>query len=93
MGREIEPILTTFFFRFYSLLLSFRNVGNDGLTELPPGVFDSLALLGFLYVLLLVAETSYVPSRSPSLLEPDILVLFLRSPWPNEMQFDRDSAL
>ena len=56
-----------------------------GLTELPPGIFDSLALLTFLYVLLLVAETSPVPSLALFLLEPDILVLFLRSPWPSEM--------
>ena len=61
-GREIEPILTIW---SISSLVPFRDLGFNGLTELPPGIFDSLALLEDLYVLSLVAETSFV---SPSTL-------------------------
>ena len=86
MGREIEPILTTSFFFFFRLdsLLACRDIRANDLTELPPGVFDSLALLEELYVFsffFFVVETSFVPS----FLEPDTLVLFLRSPWPSNI--------
>ena len=60
--------------RFHFLLLSFRGLNGNGLTELPAGIFDSLALLTRLYVLWLVAESSFVSS----LLEPDIFFFFAR---------------
>ena len=50
MRHEIEPTLNTF--RFHLLLLSFRLADDNDLTELPPGIFDSLTLLEDLYVLL-----------------------------------------
>ena len=57
MGREIEPTLTIW--STWSLV-PFRDIGFNDLTELPPGIFDSLALLEELYVLSLVVETSFV---------------------------------
>ena len=82
MGREIEPTLTN---RSISFLVAFRDLVSNDLAEMPSGTFDSLVSLTSLYVLSLVAETSFVLSLPPSLLELDILVLFLRSPWPNEI--------
>ena len=55
-----------------SFLVAFRDLGNNGLTELPAGIFDSLTDLEILYVLWLVVETSFVSS----LLEPDISSFF-----------------
>ena len=55
-------------FDFDFLLLSFRYLNDNDLTELPTGVFDSLASLSLLYVLWLVVERFVVSS----LLEPDI---------------------
>ena len=46
----------------FLFLVAFRTLFNNDLTELPPGIFDSLASLKFLYVLSLVAETSFVSS-------------------------------
>ena len=47
------------------MLVVFRDLGSNGLRELPTGIFDSLTLLIILYVLSLVAETSFVPSLPP----------------------------
>ena len=65
MKHEIEPALNT---RSISFLVAFRDLSLNDLTSLPPGIFDSLALLEDLYVLSLVAETPFVSS----LLEPDV---------------------
>ena len=48
MRREIKPTLT-----IWSIWLAaaFRQLNFNDLTELPPGIFDSLALLTQLYVL------------------------------------------
>ena len=43
-------------------LVAFRDLRVNDLTELPPGIFDSLTSLQVLYVLWLVTETSFVPS-------------------------------
>ena len=56
MRREIEPTLTIW---SISSLVAFRGLENNELTELPPGIFDSLTLLRNLYVLSLVAEISF----------------------------------
>ena len=60
--------------RSISFLVAFRDLSLNDLTSLPPGIFDSLALLEDLYVLSLVAETPFVSS----LPEPDILFSFAR---------------
>ena len=70
MGHEIEPALNTC---RISLLVAFRDLQSNDLTELPPGIFDSLASLTFLYVVSLVAETSFVSS----LLRPDVFSSFV----------------
>ena len=49
MGREIEPTLTIW---SISSLVAFRDLGSNDLTELLPGIFDSLPLLTVLYVIL-----------------------------------------
>ena len=41
-------------------VVAFRDLFDNDLTELLPGIFDSLALLEELYVFLLVAETFFV---------------------------------
>ena len=69
MRHEIELTLNTWSISF---LVAFRGLDFNDLTELPPGIFDSLASLLFLYVLSLVAETSFVSC----LLQPDIFFLF-----------------
>ena len=51
-----------------SFLVAFRDLPKNDLTELPAGIFDSLASLSLLYVLWLVVERFVVSS----LLEPDI---------------------
>ena len=56
-----------------SFLVAFRNFFQNELTSLPAGIFDSLASLTLLYVLWLVAETSFVSF----LLEPDIFFFFI----------------
>ena len=38
-------------FDYSAVLLPCRDSHNNDLTELPPGIFDSLSLLDFLYVL------------------------------------------
>ena len=85
MRLVIELIPTV---RSISSLVAFRNLDNNGLTELPPSIFDSLAFLTLLYVFSFVAETSFVPS----FLEPGTLILFLRSPWPSKIQLDGASS-
>ena len=45
----MKPTLNTC--RFHYLLLSFRVLDSNDLTELSPGIFDSLASLNGLYVL------------------------------------------
>ena len=64
-GDEIEPTLNTLSISFLSV---FRDISGNELTELPAGIFDSLASLTTLYVLSLVAETPFVSS----VLDPDI---------------------
>ena len=59
----------------FLFLVAFRQLDLNDLTELPPGIFDSLALLTVLYVVSLVAETSFVPSLPPSLVQLDFLGL------------------
>ena len=49
MKHEIEPALNT---RSISFLVAFRDLNGNGLIELPAGIFDSLASLTRLYVLL-----------------------------------------
>ena len=71
-----------------SLLVIFRDLGDNGLAELPPDIFDSLASLEGLYVLLLVAETCFVSY----LFKPDIF-FFCNSSWSSELQLDRACAL
>ena len=71
MRHEIEPIPKIC---LVSLLVAFRDLAPNDLTELPPGIFDSLASLTFLYVLSLVAETSFVSS----LHQPDIFFFCVR---------------
>ena len=56
MGLEIDPILNTL---SISSLVVFRDLGSNDLIELPLGILDSLTLLTQLYVLSLVAETSF----------------------------------
>ena len=58
--------------RSISFLVAFRDLDFNDLAELPPGIFDSLTSLKDLYVLSLVAETSFVFS----LLEPDVFFFF-----------------
>ena len=53
----MKPTLNTC--RFHYLLLSFRVLDSNDLTELSPGIFDSLASLETLYVLSLVVEISF----------------------------------
>ena len=65
MRHEIEPTLNT---RSISFLVAFRDLRSNGLTELPPGIFDSLASLTRLYVLSLIMETCFVSC----LLQPDL---------------------
>ena len=62
MRHEIEPTLNIY---SISSLVAFRDLSFNDLTELPPGIFDSLALLTRLYVLSLVAETSFFPPSLP----------------------------
>ena len=64
MGYEIEPSLNI---RWISLLVAFRILFGNDLTELPLGIFDSLASLTLLYVLSLIVEISFVSC----LLQPD----------------------
>ena len=71
MRHAIESTLNTWPISF---LVAFRGLRETDLTELPPGIFDSLTSLTFLYVLWLVAETSFVSS----LLEPDSFFFFSR---------------
>ena len=71
MGHEIKPILNTL---SISLLVAFRHLDGNGLIELQPGIFDSLASLTFLYVLSLVIETPF----AFFLLQPDIFFFFAR---------------
>ena len=73
MRHEIEPTLNIW---SISILAAFRNLDGNDLTELTPGIFDSLTLLTFLYVLSPVAETSLVSFFF--LLEPDIVFLSVR---------------
>ena len=63
MGHEIEPTLNTCRFHFFA---AFRNLSGNDLTELPPGIFDSLALVAELYVLSLVMEASFVSYPPPA---------------------------
>ena len=70
-----------------SFLAAFRDLRLNDLTELPAGIFDSLASLTFLYVFLLAVETSFVLYP----LQPNSFFSVL--PWPNQMQLDRASAL
>ena len=53
MRHGIEPTLNIWSISF---LVAFRGLRNNSLTELPPGIFDSLASLTTLYVLSLVAK-------------------------------------
>ena len=46
----------------FLFFVAFRDLFDNDLTELSPGIFDSLALLEVLYVFWLVTETSFVPS-------------------------------
>ena len=84
MGHEIEPTPTIYLFFSISSLVAFRDIDSNELTELPPGIFDSLALLTELYVLSLVAKTSFARSLPPSLcsiqLHPEQLLSCLI--WP-----------
>ena len=48
MKHEIEPTLNTWSISF---LVGFRGLNFNDLTDLPPGIFDSLASLNSLYVL------------------------------------------
>ena len=57
MKHEIELALNILADLFVA---SFRDFSFNDLTELPPGIFDSLASLTLLYVLVLVAEISFV---------------------------------
>ena len=70
MRHEIEPTLNILSISF---LVAFRALNGNGLTELPSGTFNSLALLPYLYVLSLVEETSFVFCLP---LELDILFFF-----------------
>ena len=60
--------------RSISFLVAFRFLGSNELTELPPGIFDPLASLTFLYALSRVAEAPF----ASSILEPDIFFFFVR---------------
>ena len=73
-GHGTEKVLTIC---SISSLVAFRDLSFNDLTELLPGIFDSLALLTLLCVFSFVADTSFVLS----FLEPDTLSLFPRSPW------------
>ena len=73
MRHEIEP---TSKILSISFLVDFRDLDDNDLTGLPPGIFDSLASLIILYVPFLVAETSFVSC----LLQPDIF--FFLHPGP-----------
>ena len=64
MRYEIEPSLNI---RWISLLVAFRILFGNDLTELLLGIFDSLASLTRLYVLSLIVEISFVSC----LLHPD----------------------
>ena len=72
MRHEIEPALNVFW--SVSFLAAFRDFSFDGLTELPPGLLDSLASLKFLYVLSLVTETPFISF----LLQSGIFIFFAR---------------
>ena len=73
MRHEIESSLNI---RSISFLVAFRSLSDNDLKELPPGIFDSLASLTSLYVLLQPAVARFVSY----LLETDIFLF--RRPGP-----------
>ena len=73
MGHEIKSALNICSISF---LVGFRILLDNNLSELPAGIFDSQASLTSLYVLLLVAEASFVSW----LLQPDSFFFLHPSP-------------